>query len=58
MKKSELLQAINTFATARVSQDPNLVNFSANLLQQFVDQLPFDPEEGEEPASTDAPVEG
>ena len=48
MKKSELLQAINTFATARVSQDPNLINFSANLLQQFVDQLSFDPEEGEE----------
>ncbi len=48
MKKSELLQAINTFATSRVSQDPNLINFSANLLQQFVDQLPFDPEEGEE----------
>ena len=42
MKKSELLQAINTFATARVSQDPNLINFSANLLQQFVDQLDFE----------------
>tara|TARA_X000001388_G_scaffold29360_1_gene20841 strand:+ start:43 stop:216 length:174 start_codon:yes stop_codon:yes gene_type:complete len=54
MKKSELLQAINTFATARVSQDPNLINFSANLLQQFVDQLDFEDEE-EAPVATDAP---
>ena len=54
MKKSELLQAINTFATARVSQDPNLINFSANLLQQFVDQLDFE-DEVEAPVATDAP---
>ncbi len=54
MKKSELLQASNTFATARVSQDPNLISFSANLLQQFVDQIDFEDEE-EAPVATDAP---
>ena len=44
-KKSELVQAINTFSNARTTNDPNLVNFSAKLLEQFVDTLEFAPED-------------
>ena len=44
-KKSELAQAINTYANARVSNDVNLVSFASNLLTQFIDTLEFDPEE-------------
>jgi len=44
-KKSELVQAINTFSNARVSNDPNLVAFATNLLQQFVETLEFAEEE-------------
>ena len=44
-KKSELVSAINSFAAARVSGDGNLVGYSGNLLQQFIDKLDFEPEE-------------
>ncbi len=44
-KKSELVQAINTFSNARSTNDPNLINFSAKLLEQFVDTLEFAEEE-------------
>ena len=44
-KKSELVQAINTFSNARTTNDPNLINFSAKLLEQFVDTLEFAEEE-------------
>ena len=44
-KKSELVQAINTFSNARTTNDPNLINFSAKLLEQFVDTLEFAPED-------------
>ena len=44
-KKSELVSAINSFAAARVSGDGNLVAFSGNLLQEFIDKLDFEPEE-------------
>ena len=44
-KKSELVQAINTFSNARTTNDPNLVNFSAKLLEQYVDTLEFAEEE-------------
>ena len=43
-KKSELVQAVNTYGNARASADPNLVNFASNLLAQFMDTLEFDPE--------------
>ena len=46
-KKSELVQAINTFATARASGDPNLLNFASNLLSQYVETLEFAEEETE-----------
>ena len=44
-KKSELVQAIQTYSTARVSQDPNLVNYAAQLLDQYIGTLEFEPEE-------------
>ena len=40
-KKSELIQAVQTFGNARASSDPNLVQFAANLLTQFIDSLEF-----------------
>lgn len=43
-KKSELVQAVNTYGNARASADPNLVNFASNLLVQFMDTLEFEPE--------------
>lgn len=47
-KKSELVSAINSFASARVTGDGNLIGFSVNLLGQLIDTLEFEPEE--EPA--------
>ena len=44
-KKSELVSAVNSYASARVANDANLINFSAQLLQQFVETLEFAPEE-------------
>ena len=44
-KKSELVQAINTYTSARVSNDPNLIQFGGNLLGQFIETLEFAPEE-------------
>ena len=55
-KKSELAQAINTYTNARVSNDPNLVNFASNLLSQYIETLEFEPEEeaAEEPEAVAA----
>ena len=54
-KKSELVSAVNSYASARVSGDANLMNFSAQLLQQFVDTLEFAPEEvAEEEAAAES----
>lgn len=44
-KKSELISAINSFATARATSDSTLVNFSAALVSQLIDTLEYDPEE-------------
>ena len=44
-KKSELVQAIQTYSTARVSQDPNLVNYAAQLLDQYLGSVEFEPED-------------
>ena len=44
-KKSELVSAINSFAAARASGDGNLLQFSSQLLGQFVETIDFDPEE-------------
>ena len=46
-KKSELVSAINSFAAARVSGDPNLLAFSAKLVEQFVESLEYAPEQEE-----------
>ena len=44
-KKSELVSAINSYATARATNDGNLINYSGQLLQQMVDSLEYAPEE-------------
>ena len=52
-KKSELVSAINSYANARVSNDANLMNFAAQLLQQTVDTLEFAEEEVAEEKAED-----
>ena len=44
-KKSELISAINSFSAARVSEDQNLINFSAQMLSQLLETLEFASEE-------------
>jgi len=46
-KKSELVSGINSFASARTTGDPNLIAYSAELIQKLIDTLDFDPEEKE-----------
>jgi hypothetical protein len=47
-KKSELVSAINSFATARATGDNYLIAMSAQLVQTAVDSLEFAPETEEE----------
>ena len=62
-KKSEVVSAINSFANARATGDQNLVQFSAQLVAKFIDQLEFEPEDEEGVSPSDngavapAPVE-
>ena len=56
-KKSELIQAVQTFGNARASNDANLVQFAANLLTQFVDTLEFAEEEVKEEVTATEVVE-
>ena len=56
-KKSELIQAVQTFGNARASNDVNLVQFAANLLTQFVDTLEFAEEEVNEEVTATEVVE-
>jgi hypothetical protein len=44
-KKSELISAINSFGSARVSGDGTLMAFAANLLNDLLDTIEFAPEE-------------
>ena len=53
-KKSELVSAINSFATARASGDGNLVAFSGRLVQELIETLEYEPEEEEETVEEDA----
>jgi hypothetical protein len=53
-KKSELVSAINSFASARVSNDPNLITFAVKLISDLVDTIDFAPEE-EEVTNDDQP---
>ena len=50
-KKSELVSAINSFASARASGDGNLIGYSAALVEQFVNSLEYAPEEEEADAA-------
>ena len=47
-KKSELVSAINSFAAARVSGDPNLLAFSARLVEDYVNSLDYESEDVED----------
>ena len=48
-RKSELVSAINSFAAARASNDANLIQFSGQLVGQYIETLEFEPEaEGED----------
>ena len=52
-KKSELVEAINSFATARSTGDGPLQQFSAQYLQQLIETLEFaEEEEAEEESVT------
>ena len=44
-KKSELVSAINSFASASASGDGNLMRYSAALVEQCVNTLEYAPEE-------------
>ena len=43
-RKSELVSAINSFAAARASNDANLIQFSGQLVGQYIETLEFEPE--------------
>lgn len=47
-KQSELVEAINSFASARATGDVKLQQFSASYLQQLVETLEFAEEEAAE----------
>ena len=47
-KKSELVSAINSYASARSTGDANLIAFGTNLISQLIETLEFAPEEGSE----------
>ena len=53
-KKSELVSAINSFAAARATGDGNLVAFSGQLVQQYVETLEFEDEDEETAEDSDA----
>lgn len=44
-KKSELVSAINSFASAKATGDPNLMAFSGQLVQQYIETLEYEPED-------------
>ena len=48
-KKSDLISAINSFGAARFTGDPNLIQFSGNLIGQLIESLEFAPEETVQP---------
>ncbi len=51
-KKSELVAAINTMLNAVKSNDPNLVNFGAKLLETYIETLDYAPEKEDEEVET------
>ena len=57
-KKSELVSAINSYASARATGDGNLVSFSGQLVQQCIESLEYAPEDvAEEATEAEAEVE-
>jgi hypothetical protein len=52
-KKSELVAAVNSYASARLTGDVPLVKMAAEALQNIVDTLNFEPEEEVEAAETE-----
>lgn len=55
-KKSELVTAINSYVSARSTQDATLINMAASLLQNMLDSLAFSAEE-EASEAIEAPAE-
>ena len=53
-KKSEFISVLNSYVSARLTNDSNLINYSGSMLQQSIDSLEFDPEEEEEEVSEDS----
>jgi hypothetical protein len=53
-KKSELVSAVNSFASARVSGDANLIAFAVELITDLIETIDFAPEE-EEVTNDDQP---
>ena len=49
-KKSELVEAINSYAAARSTGDAKLQQFSASYVEQLIETLEFGAEEKEEVA--------
>ena len=47
-KQSELVSAINSYAAARQAGDGNLIQFSGQLLGQYLEKIEFEPEENPE----------
>lgn len=47
-KKSELVDAINSYASARLSNDKILIGFSVNLIGSLLETITFEPEEENE----------
>jgi len=55
-KKSELIAAINSYVSARLTGDGPLINAAAGMLQPALDSLEYAPEE--EPAQEESDGEG
>ena len=56
-KQSELIAAVNAYTNARVTNDPNLIQYGTGLLQQVIGTLEFAPEEEEVETSETEVVE-
>ena len=46
--KTELVSAINSYASARITNDPKLIQFSGDLVTKMIETLEFSEEVPEE----------